>query len=92
MSTLSQGRAPVQLSKLAGINLADDITGLRHSFIFISVLFLVDGGGPNDISSTMANVTALLYQIIHFKITKAEQGLAKSSATAANTVLKMHSA
>lgn len=37
---VSRTLAPVQLSKLAGINLADDIIGHRQSFIFISVLFL----------------------------------------------------
>lgn len=53
--SVSRTLAPVQLSKLAGINLADDITGFRHSFIFISVLLLY-GDGPNDKRGSMGNV------------------------------------
>lgn len=59
--SVSRTLAPVQLSKLAGINLADDITGFRHSFIFISVLLLY-GDGPNDkrgIAWAMSDFTSL---------------------------------
>lgn len=58
--SVSRTLAPVQLSKLAGINLADDITGFRHSFIFISVLFLY-GDCPNDKRGSMGNVRCHIF-------------------------------